>query len=90
MYSTCVTEGVPEINYDSCLILKVRFCLCQHADALCGVSAYICILCVYPYGNVFVGLCWYACVCHGSLMWQPAVCTHLCVMNAYEGKQMVC
>lgn len=67
-----------------------HFCLCQHADALCGVSAYICILCMYPYGNVFVSLCWYACVRHGSLMWQPAVCTHLCVMNAYEGKQMVC
>lgn len=51
-------------------------------------------MCVYPYGDVFVSLGWYVCVCtcvcHHSLMWQPAVCTHLCVMNAYEGKQMVC
>lgn len=68
----------------------VCFRLSQHMDALNGISAYICTLRMYPYGNVFASLCWYACVHHGSLMWQPAVCTHLCVMNAYEGKQMVC
>lgn len=60
MYSTCVTEGVPEINCDSCLILKILVRAFAYVSMRMLCVAYLHTF-VY-YACIHMGMCLSVCV----------------------------